>query len=134
MNEVMIDTDTLSLFLRNDPKVAAIASKYLTLHSGFTFSIITSFEILRGLEVKSAARQLQKFGQIRVLSKEVNLSQDVISKAASIYAELYRQGRLIGDADILIAATALQLSLPLITNNENHFNRSAGLQVVNWAV
>lgn len=50
-----------------------------------------------------------------------------------IYADLYRRGELIGDADILIAATALVENLVLGTNNERHFRRVAGLAVENWA-
>jgi tRNA(fMet)-specific endonuclease VapC len=53
-------------------------------------------------------------------------------RAAGIYADLHRRGLLIGDADILIAATALQHDCVLTTNNTNHFNRIAGLQLQNW--
>jgi tRNA(fMet)-specific endonuclease VapC len=45
---------------------------------------------------------------------------------------LHRRGALIGDADILIAATALVEGLVLLTNNERHFGRVAGLQIANW--
>lgn len=38
----------------------------------------------------------------------------------------------IGDADILIAATALVQGLVLTTNNEAHFRRIPGLRVDNW--
>lgn len=134
MNEVVIDTDILSLFLRNDPRVTSHADSYLKSRTGFTLSIITSFEILRGLEVKNASRQLIKFEHIRQLSRELNLTGDIVTKAANIYAELYRNGMLIGDADILIAATALQNSLPIVTNNESHFGRVSGLRILNWAV
>jgi hypothetical protein len=35
------------------------------------------------------------------------LTDAVVMRASDIYADLYRRGQLIGDADILIAATAL---------------------------
>ncbi len=38
----------------------------------------------------------------------------------------------IGDADILIAATAIENNLAIVTNNESHFNRITNLQVINW--
>lgn len=132
MNEVLLDTDTLSLFLRNEPKVMTKANKYLKFHKGFTFSIITYFEILRGLKVKNAQRQITNFGLIRLQSRELNLTDEIINRASEIYADLYKKGRLIGDADILIAATALENGLPVVTNNESHFNRITGLQVLNW--
>jgi len=38
-------------------------------------------------------------------------------------------GTLIGDFDLLIAATALQHNLTLLTNNRSHFERVAGVQM-----
>lgn len=53
-------------------------------------------------------------------------------RAAEIYADLYQRGGLIGDADILIAATAIVEGCGLVTNNERHFERIEGLNVDNW--
>ncbi|MFL9463152.1 MULTISPECIES: PIN domain-containing protein [Nostocales] len=47
---VLLDTDTLSLILRQNPLVLAKAQSYLAQHSRFTFSIITRYKILRGLK------------------------------------------------------------------------------------
>jgi tRNA(fMet)-specific endonuclease VapC len=132
VNELLLDTDTISFFLRNQPKVMLNASDYLKFHKGFTFSIITRFEILRGLMVKNAQRQITNLGLICLQSREINLTSEIINRASEIYADLYKRGQLIGDADILIAATALENSLSVVTNNESHFNRISGLQVLNW--
>lgn len=132
MNELLLDTDTLSLFLRNQPQVILAADNYLKFHQGFTFSIITHFEILRGLKVKSAHRQIAKFEAICLQSRDINLTTAIIERASEIYADLYRTGSLIGDADILIAATALVSDLAIVTNNEDHFNRIDGLSILNW--
>ena len=132
MSEVLVDSDILSFFLRNVPKVKTEAEKYLKTHKGFTFSIITHFEILRGLKVKDAQRQITKFGLIRLQSREINLTPEIMNRAADIYADLYKRGLLVNDADILIAATASENNLAVVTNNESHFNRISGLQVLNW--
>ena len=132
MNELLLDTDTLSLFLRNQPKVMSVASDYLKFHSGFSFSVMTHFEILRGLKVKNAQSQIAKFGLICSQSRELGLTNGVVERASQIYADLYKHGKIIGDADILIAATALENNLPVVTNNESHFNRILDLQVLNW--
>jgi len=47
---VLLDTDTLSAILRRNPVVIARAQEYLRSHHRFTFSIITRYEILRGLK------------------------------------------------------------------------------------
>lgn len=132
MNELLLDTETLSFFLRSQPKVMSNANDYLKFHKGFTYSIITGFEILRGLMVKNAQKQVTNFGLICLQSKEINLSTEIIDRASEIYGDLYKRGQLIGDADILIAATALENKLTIVTNNENHFNRIAGLKITNW--
>lgn len=96
----------------------AEANNYLKFHKGFTFSVIMNFEILRGLKIKNAQRQIKTFQLIRQHSREINLSDDIVIRAADIYADLYKRGLLILDADILIAATALENNLAVITNNE----------------
>ena len=60
------------------------------------------------------------------------LTDEIVVKAADIYAALYQRGALISDADILIAATAIVHGLEVVTNNEDHFRRIEELQVENW--
>ncbi len=43
--------------------------------------------------------------------------------------QLRRAGQIIGDMDLLIAATALQHNLTLLTNNRRHFERIEGLRI-----
>ena len=62
----------------------------------------------------------------------IGLSDKIIVCAADIYADLYKCGLLILDADILIAATALENNLAVVTNNKSHFTRITGLQVLKW--
>jgi tRNA(fMet)-specific endonuclease VapC len=42
---------------------------------------------------------------------------------------LRAEGLLIGDTDQLIAATALQYDLTLLSNNRRHFERIEGLRI-----
>lgn len=130
--KAVLDTDTLSALLRRQAKAVAQAQVYVAVHGRFTFSIITRFEILRGLKVKGAARQLTAFEQLCSTSRILPLTDEIVVRAAEIYADLYRRGELIGDADILIAASALEHGLGVITNNEGHFGRITGLRVENW--
>lgn len=131
-SEVLIDSDTLSLFLKNYPNVIANANIYLNNHSGFTFTLLTRFEILRGLKAKNAKSQIVRFEAICSYSTVLGLNDSIILNASDIYADLHQSGQLISHADILIAATALENGLAVVTNNENHFNRIKGLQVINW--
>ena len=47
--------------------------------------------------------------------------------------ELETSGQTIGSMDILIAAHVLGLKGTLVTNNNAHFSRVSGLNVVNWS-
>jgi tRNA(fMet)-specific endonuclease VapC len=49
-----------------------------------------------------------------------------------IRADLEAAGRPIGPNDLLIAAQALALEIPLVTANEAEFRRVGGLTVENW--
>ena len=50
-----------------------------------------------------------------------------------VRALLETRGRVIGALDMLIAAHALSLNVPLATNNVREFSRVPGLKVINWA-
>jgi predicted nucleic acid-binding protein len=59
----------------------------------------------------------------------VPMTIDMMENFARIRATLRRQGQLIPDTDILIAATAVTLDLTLLTRNVRHFTRVPGLKL-----
>jgi len=130
--QVVLDTDILSAIMRRHTAVMPRARAYLAEHGQFMLSIITRFEILRGLKARGATRQATTFDRFCTRNIILPLTDAVVVKAAEIYADLYRRGALISDADILIAASALVHGLGVVTNNEEHFRRVVGLQVENW--
>ena len=132
MPPALLDTDILSAVMRRNAVAIARAQAYLAEHGRFTFSIITRYEVLRGLKARGAATQLAAFDRLCAATRILLLTDETIVRAAEIYADLYRRGILIGDADILIAASALVHGLGIITNNEAHFGRIPGLYVENW--
>lgn len=60
------------------------------------------------------------------------VTDKTIDLASDLYADLYSRGQLIPDADLLIAATALEHGLVLATNNSRDFSRIPGLAIDNW--
>jgi len=129
----LLDTDTLSEVIKvRDPHVQKAARAYLAAHGRFTFSIITRYEILRGLKAKNAIRQIQAFEDRCQKSNVLPLTDRIVVQAAEIYGDLHRKGELISDADILIAATALIYGLVLVTENASHFQRISGLHIESW--
>ncbi|PSB45018.1 VapC toxin family PIN domain ribonuclease [Cyanosarcina cf. burmensis CCALA 770] len=130
--QVLLDTDILSAIMRQNPLVLAKAQAYLAQHSRLTFSIITRYEILRGLKAKGADKQLKAFEQFCANNIILPLTDEIVVRAADIYAELRKKGTPIGDADILIAASAMVNRMAVITNNQSHFLQISGLTVYNW--
>jgi tRNA(fMet)-specific endonuclease VapC len=132
MSQAVLDTDTLSAILRQNPIVLPKARAYLAQNAQFTFSIITRYEILRGLKSKRATAQLAAFEQFCSSNVILPLTNEIVIRASDIYADLKQKGLLVGDADILIAASALVQGCAVITNNEKHFCRIPNLQILNW--
>lgn len=130
--KVLLDSDTLSMYMRHEPQVVSKAQTYLRTNGVFSFSIITRFEILRGLKVRDAYARLATFEVLCANNEIIGLTNDIIARAADVYAALRKAGTLIGDADILIAATAMEFDIPLVSNNTTHFARIAGLKLINW--
>src|SRR4051812_45907118 len=109
MDEAVLDTDTLSEILKQrDPVIAANAANYFSIHGHFTFSVFTRFEIERGYKEKRAARQLAKFKAFCGRSIVVPLTEAIFERAADLWVMARRGGHPHGDADILIAATAIE--------------------------
>jgi tRNA(fMet)-specific endonuclease VapC len=129
----LLDTDILSEVIKSrDVNVQRRAQAYLADHGELQFSIITRYEILRGLKAKDAFRQALAFELQCAQSIVLPLDDDVVVQAAEIYGLLKKQGAVIGDADILIAATALVHDLALVTGNLDHFQRIPTLRCETW--
>jgi tRNA(fMet)-specific endonuclease VapC len=133
MLPAMLDTDILSEVMRGrNPIVQERALAYLAEYQRLSLSLITRYEILRGLKAKHATRQILAFDELCHASNVLPFTDPVVVRGAEIYANLRQQGRPMPDADVLIAATALTYSLVLVTGNVAHFARVKGLHVENW--
>ncbi len=128
----LLDTDTLSLIMRQNTQVLEQARAYLYEYRYFTLSVITKYEIQRGLRARNASNQLMAFEQFLMKNKVLPIDGVVADKGALIYADLASRGQLIGDADILIAATAMAKGFGVVTKNRKHFDRIKDLQVESW--
>ena len=132
MKQVLIDTDILSLFLRNHPNVVDHFRKYLDDYEKISFSIITYYEIISGLKYRDAKKQLDSFLKFTEYNSVLPITLDSIDKSAEIYTDLRKKGNLIDDIDILIAGIAISNDLELISHNQSHFERISGLKLGDW--
>ena len=134
MPKSLLDTDTLSAVIKQNPVAVTHSRNYLATYGLLTFSLMTRYEVLRGLKAKNAVVQIAAFEKLCAVSEILPLTDAIVQRAAEIYSILHQQGQLIGDADILIAATAMENGLTCVTNNENHFKRIPNLIRANWLI
>jgi tRNA(fMet)-specific endonuclease VapC len=128
----LLDTDTCVFWLRGRPsvqaKMAAAGPEALSI------SVITLAELRYGAECSAQPdanhRAIDDFvGGVLVLGVDA----DVARAFGAIKARLRRQGNLIEDFDLLLAATAVTHDLTLVTNNMDHFDRVGGVAISSWA-
>ena len=127
----LFDTDAISEVLRRKP-----APDYLlwltTIPRAEQFtSAVVIGELYKGaFRSSDRARHLQNI-EDRVLSAVTTLPYDsVVARTfGEIHAGLTRQGRILTDADLQIAATALHHGLELVTGNVRNFDLVPGLRI-----
>ncbi|MDH4099726.1 MAG: PIN domain-containing protein [Nitrospirota bacterium] len=66
------------------------------------------------------------------LVRVLPITQETAIVAGDVAAVLSSQGRSISPEDLLIAATAIEGGLTLVTANIRHFEQIKGLKVENW--
>jgi predicted nucleic acid-binding protein len=133
MDETLLDTDILSEVLkRRNFLVRQTAAQYLKQHGRFALSVFTRFEIVRGYKEKNAIRQLQRFEGFCQRSLILPADDSVFEKAGELWVAARRGGYAHGDADLIIAATALQSGRVLVTGNTAHFAWIPGLRLDDW--
>ena len=133
MKPVLVDTDILSMFFRNNHNVVSNFREYLKQYEKINLSIITYYEVLSGLKHRDALRQLNSFEEFVKQNAVLPLTEHSATISSDLYAGLRKAGKPIDDIDILIAGVALSNNLSLVTHNEEHFKRIEGLHILDWS-
>ncbi|MGH2728697.1 MAG: type II toxin-antitoxin system VapC family toxin [Actinomycetota bacterium] len=118
---VVLDTTVLIDVLRGH---TAAVDYVLELDQVAACSEVTRIEVVRGLRSDERRSAERLFQQLRWVSVD-----EAISRAAGELGRGLRRSHTgIGVADLIIAATAAQLDLPLATTNIRHFPMFRGLR------
>ena len=113
MGEVLVDTDVLVDHLRGTRALDRSAGS-------FAYSVITRTELFAGRATEE--------DRVRVLLAPMR--EVVVDRAIAERAGGLRRTISILTPDALIAATALELGVPLITRNRRHFEAVPGLSIL----
>ncbi len=97
---------------------------------GVAVSIIVVAEVYEGaFSTTDSHRTLEGMREFLGDFAVLHITDQVVEHFARTRAMLRQQGQMIPDMDLLIASTALNADLTLITRNLRHFTRIPGLQL-----
>lgn len=122
MPKALLDTDILSEYLKgHNATVINRAARYAQEHGIFTFTSVTVYEIVYGLELKGASSQLKKALAWLSQNEQITPANEDYLTAATIKATARKQGIVLELPDCLIAAVATRLEFTLVTGNVEDF-------------
>ena len=130
----LLDTNILSEVLKKQPNPHLIDRLARTPPSSQLTSCICVLELRYGSQRRQDHQLFWRRIRAELLSRVtvLGLSENAAVTAADILAFLERRGEPIGLPDALIAATALDAGLTMVTANVRHFRRIPKLRVENW--
>jgi tRNA(fMet)-specific endonuclease VapC len=124
----LVDSDWIIAFLGG--RIDAVGLLGVLEPQGLAISLMTLGEVYEGVYYgkdpgAAEAGWLDLVERLEVLP----LDEAVLRRFARLRGYLRQRGSLIGDPDTLIAATALEHDLTLVTRNHRHFRRVPGLRL-----
>lgn len=120
---MLVDTDVLIWHLRGYPQ----ATRRLDQLPNLTISAVTYLELLQGMRSKAELVAVQKMLQRRQ-TVTLPITEAITRHATELMEALtLSHGLQMGDA--LIAATALEHGLPVLTGSVKHFAAVPALQI-----
>lgn len=120
---MLVDTDVLIWHLRGYPA----ATQRLDQLQPLTLSAVTYLELLQGMRNKEEMAALQK-SLVKRQAQQLPLTPAITARAATLMeAFTLSHGMQMGDA--LIAATALEHQLTVLTGNVKHFQAVESLRI-----
>lgn len=129
MSRYLLDNGVLVAYLKGRPGALRLIRPWILAREVAT-SILVYGEAIEYL--KSDAAFLQRRDELRALLREMAplaLTYSILERYAELRREMRRSGGLIGDVDTLIAATAVDRDLTLVTLDSD-FQRVPGLTVM----
>ncbi|MBN1933883.1 MAG: PIN domain-containing protein [Anaerolineae bacterium] len=127
----LLDTDTCVFALRGSE---SLRSRLVAVDpETIAISVITLAELCYG--AACSARPEANHQVVDDFASGISvlgLNQEIARLFGEFKSLLRKQGLLIDDLDLLIAATAHHYRLTLITHNLDHFSRLPGLRLEDW--
>ena len=134
MSAYSLDTDIITKLLKKHPGNRPVVDRFreeIRRNSLFFICPVVCYEIRRELLLKDAAVQLTAFEKLVDAMAWKEFSAPIWHRASRLWSTLWARGRSHHDADVLIAAHALEYGAVLVTENVEHF-QGTGVRIENW--
>jgi tRNA(fMet)-specific endonuclease VapC len=119
----LVDSDYIAEYLKGREQT-------VTFPEGMAISLINYAEVYEGIYYGyNPTHYTMIFRRFLAGVTVLSFNRSLLQQFARIRGELRRTGKIIGDFDILIAATAIQHHLTLVTGNLKDFARIPGLKL-----
>lgn len=126
MNAVVVDTDVVSFIFKRDPRARLFRSHLVG--RTLVISFMTFAELLTWPRIRRWSTSRRELLRRHVARYQVHYVDEVLCDVwAQVVAGCRAQGRPIESADAWIAATALDLGVPLVTHNPDDYAAVEGL-------
>ena len=132
MSGFLPDTNILSAHLRGD---ANVWNRFVQ-HAGRPhISTVTVGEFLTlAHRTKATRRTIDGVHETLAHLTAIDVDSPIAARFAEVRGALLDLGNPIDTPDLLIAATALEHGLTMVTANRRHFDPVPGLTVVDWSM
>ena len=124
----LIDTDWVIDHLNQIERVVTRLQELRP--QGLAVSIVSVAELSEGVQYSREPDQSKQ--ALDAFLEDVSvlgIDEEICTIFGRARGRLRQVGQLIGDFDLLIAATGLHYGLTVLTNNRQHFERVEGLQI-----
>lgn len=116
MPDYLVDSGVLILHLRNHPGYLELTSRLMD-DGDISISVMTRLEIVRGLRDRERSRTFDLLNSLDTIP----MTAEVADLAGDLIRSWQVRGVTLGNADAVIAASALQRGRALVTTNARHF-------------
>ena len=130
---VLLDTDILIGFLRNNKEAVSKVSQLLDKHVILFTTSINTAELYFGAYLSEKSQE--NLLLVEKLVKTINIIPFNLNHSkiyGEIRSDLQKKGEMINELDIFIATIAIEKDLPIITRNTKHFDKIMKLAVNTW--
>lgn len=136
MTKYVLDTCICSYLIKRTPDISSTIERHIIKHSsdGICITIFNHAELFTGVKLKDSVKLKKAVEDLVERLTLIPFGEEASHKYAEIRSSLQKNGKIIDDMDMLIAACTMAENAILITNNEKHFSHIDGLDIQNWTI